>query len=179
MAQTPTAIFNPLSGQRMIFRKTGKETKGSLLEIESFNPPSVDKEPVHIHPLQESSAEVLSGKLHFNVNGKTFAVGPGEKIVIPPGAPHSFWNEGPEEAHSIQHFSPALTIETFFRTYFALARDGKINKKGTANPFLMARVLLYHQNDIRLTKPPWAVQKLAYSAISPIGSLLGYKNKYE
>ena len=36
-------ITNPRSGQRMIFRKTGKDTNGTVTEIESFNPPSKEK----------------------------------------------------------------------------------------------------------------------------------------
>ncbi|TWT25939.1 cupin domain-containing protein [Planomicrobium sp. CPCC 101110] len=178
MVKTNLIITNPHSGQTMIFRKTAMDTNGALLEIESFNPPGAPKEPEHVHPKQESSAEVISGKVHFSINGTIQIVGPGEKVVIPPGVPHFFWNEGPEEAHSIQRFSPALTIETFFRTYFALARDGKLNKKGTANLFLMTRLLLYHQSDIRLTKPPWAVQKLLFTPLKPIAILLGYKKEY-
>lgn len=46
-------ITNSRSGQRMIFRLTGKETNGTLLEIESFNPPSNEREPEHIHPKQK------------------------------------------------------------------------------------------------------------------------------
>lgn len=179
MTQSPETIFNPRTGQRMIFMQTGKDTNGFLLEIESFNPHSELKEPEHVHPFQESSAEVIVGKLHFSINGEVSIVGPGEKIVIPSGVPHFFWNDGPMEARSVQRFTPALTIETFFKTYFALSRDGKIDEKGLSNIFLMARVLLHHQNDIRLTKPPWAVQKLAYNLFAPIGSLLGYKKEYD
>jgi len=71
MAQAGDQITNARTGQKMIFLKTGKETAGKLLEIESFNPKSDLREPIHIHPIQESSAKVVSGKLHFLVNGKT------------------------------------------------------------------------------------------------------------
>ncbi|MBZ5201886.1 cupin domain-containing protein [Planomicrobium chinense] len=87
-------IINQQSGQRMIFRQTAKDTDGQLLEIESFNPPSTEKEPEHVHPKQESSAEVLSGTVHFSINGRIQIVKAGEKVVIPPGVPHYFWNEG-------------------------------------------------------------------------------------
>jgi len=69
------------------------------------------REPIHVHPKQESSAIVLSGKLHFLVDGKEQIIRPGEKITIPAGSPHCFWNEDDVEAHSIQHFSPALRIQ--------------------------------------------------------------------
>jgi mannose-6-phosphate isomerase-like protein (cupin superfamily) len=172
-------IFNARTGQVMTFRKTGKETEGKLLEIESINPKSDVREPVHIHPKQESSCEVLSGRLHFWVDGKERIVGPGERIDIPVGVPHCFWNEGPVEAHSVQRFSPALSIAEFFDTFFALSRDGKLNKKGIPN-FLHASIIaLAHKDDIRLTQPPWPIQYLTYLLLAPIGKLLGYKADYK
>ncbi|TWT09321.1 cupin domain-containing protein [Planomicrobium sp. CPCC 101079] len=178
MVYSHLIITNPRSGQTMIFRKTAKDTNGTLLEIESFNPPSASSEPEHVHPKQESSAEVISGKLHFDINGNVQIIGPGEKVVIPPGVPHHFWNEGPEEARSIQRFSPALNTESFFKTYFALARDGKLNEKGVPNLLLTARITMHYQNEIRLTSPPWAVQKLLFSVLSPAAALMGYKKQY-
>src|SRR5687768_17144029 len=130
MAKQGDKIVNPRTGQTMIFLQTGKETNGKLLETESFNPKSDMREPSHIHPKQESSAKVISGKLHFLVNGKEQIIGPGEKITIPAGAPHCFWNEDDLEAHSVQQFSPALHIDEFFESFFALAKDGKLNDKG-------------------------------------------------
>ncbi len=179
MVQSGEAITNVRTGQRMVFRKTGRETNGTLLEIECFNPPSGVKEPEHIHPVQESICEVISGKLHFQVNGKMRIVLPGEVIIIPAGIPHYFWNGGDTEAHHIQRFKPSLKIDTFFRTYFALAREDKLNKKGLPNLFLISLVSLNHQNEIRLVKPPWALQKIIFSLLAPIGKLLGYKAAYE
>ncbi|MEC0264993.1 cupin domain-containing protein [Paenibacillus anseongense] len=172
-------ITNPRSGQRMIFHTTGKETNGALLEIESFNPPSKEREPEHIHPRQTSSLEVITGKIHFHINGETRVLGPGERLEIPAGLPHYFWNEDAEEAHTIQKFTPALEIEGFFRTYFALARDGKLSAKGTPNLVRMSLPMLNYQNEIQVVNPPWPVQKTVFKILSPLARLLGYKEKYE
>src|SRR4030095_9853719 len=172
-------IFNARTGQIMIFRKTGKETSGTLLEIETYNPKSDVLEPVHIHPKQESSCEVISGKLHFWVDGKERIIGPGESIVIPAGIPHRFWNEDPTEAHSIHRFSPALDIAGFFGTFFALSRDGKLNKKGIPNFLHVCIIALAHKDEIRLTKPSWPIQYLTYRLLEPIGKLLGYRKDYK
>lgn len=178
MAKRGDSITNARTGQRMIFLTTGKETNGNLLEIDSFNPRTDMREPIHIHPRQESSAEVISGKLHFLVSGKEQILVPGAKIVIPAGVPHCFWNEDDEEAHSIQRFSPALTIDEFFETFFALGRDGKLNNKGMP-PFLQLPLMgLKHKNDIRVTNPPWAVQLVTYLILAPISFLMGYRSAY-
>src|SRR5918993_794135 len=135
MARQGDKIVNARTGQIMIFLQTRKETNGELLEIESFNPKSDMREPIHIHPKQVSFSKVISGKLHFLVNGKEQIIGPGEKITIPAGVPHCFWNEDDTVAHTIQHFSPALSIDEFFESFFDLAKDGKLSDTGMP-PFL-------------------------------------------
>jgi hypothetical protein len=60
------------------------------------------------------------------VDGSQRRVGPGESIAIAANTPHRFWNEGDEDAHSIQFFKPALDIASFFETFFALAQQDKL-----------------------------------------------------
>ncbi|HRO86391.1 MAG TPA: cupin domain-containing protein [Niabella sp.] len=178
MAKQGDKIINERTGQTMVFLQTGKETNGRLLEIETFNPKTDMREPVHVHPKQESSAKIISGKLHFLVNGKEQIVGVGEQITIPAGTPHCFWNENDLVAHSVQQFMPALHIDEFFESFFALANDGKLNDKGVP-PFLQLPLMgLKHKDEIRVTSPPWAVQQLTYWLLAPISFLLGYRAKY-
>lgn len=178
MAKQGDTIINSRTGQKMTFLKTGKETNGQLLEIESFNPKSEMREPMHVHPKQESTAKVISGRLHFLVNGKEHIVGPGEKIVIPAGAPHCFWNEDDIEAHSVQQFSLALHIDEFFESFFALSKDDKLNYKGMP-PFLQLPLMgLKHKDEIRVINPPWAIQLLTYWILAPISYLLGFRANY-
>lgn len=178
MAKQGDQITNVRTGQRMIFRLTGKETNGKLLEIESFNPKSDIREAIHVHPKQESSAEVISGKLHFLVGGKKHVIGPGESIVIPAGVPHCFWNEDDTEAHSVQRFLPALHIDEFFESYFALANDGKINSKGIPDILQLPLMGLKHKDEIRVITPPWPIQLLTYLILSPVSYLMGYRASY-
>jgi mannose-6-phosphate isomerase-like protein (cupin superfamily) len=161
----------------MIF-KSGGAADANLLEIECFSPSSAVKEPEHIHPFQENSFEVLSGKMNFRINGKLQIVGPGESIIISKGVPHFFWNDSGIETHYIQYFKPALQIENFFRTFFTLARENKLNNNGLPNIFLISIISLQYQNEIRLVKPPWFLQKIIFSILSPVGKLIGYKSSH-
>ncbi len=91
---------------------------------------------------------------------------------------HCFWNEDDEEAHSIQRFLPARTIDEFFESFFALANDGKLNDKGMP-PFLQLPLMgLKHKNDIQVTSPPWTLQLVTYLILAPISFLLGYRSNY-
>jgi hypothetical protein len=75
----------------------------------------------------------------------------------------------------MQSFKPALHIDDFFRTFFALARNNKLNKNGLPNIFLISMISLRHKNEIRLVNPPWILQKLIFCMLAPIGKILGYK----
>ena len=63
-------ITNPRTGQVMIFLKTSAETNGELLKIECFSPPTLEREPEHIHPFQQNSFEMISGSCIFRLVGR-------------------------------------------------------------------------------------------------------------
>jgi quercetin dioxygenase-like cupin family protein len=175
MAQSGQEIANPRTGQRMLFLKTAGETGGALLSMQTTNPPTGEFEPVHVHPLQESSAKVLSGRLHFVMRGKSRIVGPGEAVTIPAGAPHHFCNDGGEDAVAIQEFRPALRTAEFFETYFELARRGELDDEG--RPSLMRFAVLgpAFADEIRLASPPWPLQRLAFALLGPLARARGHR----
>ena len=172
-------ITNPRTGQVMIFLKKSAETNGELLQIECFSPPTLEREPEHIHPFQQNSFEIISGRCIFRLDGKEQVVGPGQSIIIPANVPHYFWNAGDTVAHYIQEFRPALKIDCFFETFFALAKDAKLNKKGIPNFFHVSIIGLAHKDEIRLTNPPWALQHIIYKILAPFGKLMGYSADYK
>ncbi len=144
------------------------ELRGELLRIDSVNPPTEEREPVHIHPRQESGADALSGSLVFEVAGEQRRLGGGETISVPANTPHRFWNEGNAEAHSIQFFRPALDIASFFETMFALAREDKLDAKGMPRPLQLAVMVPEFGNEIRPVSPPWPLLRALTAALGPI-----------
>lgn len=172
-------IENARTGQRMIFLKTWVETNGTQLQIECFSPVTDARELEHIHPYQENRFHVLSGELSFSIDGKEKVIYPGETLSIPKNTPHFFWNSGTDEAHYIQEFFPALKIDSLFETFFALARDKKLNKNGSPNIFLASLIMLKHERELRLSRPAWILQKIVFTLFVPIGMLLGYKSQYK
>jgi quercetin dioxygenase-like cupin family protein len=175
MARSGQNISNPRTGQRMRFLRTAADTGGELLSIESVNPPTGKFEPEHVHPHQESGARVVSGVLHFLVEGEGRVVGPGEAITIPAGVPHSFCNDGAEDAIAVQEFRPALRTAEFFETYFGLAERGELDEEG--KPSLLRFVALgpAFADEIRLTRPPWGLQRAAFALLGPVARALGYR----
>jgi len=170
MAYEGQEIFNPRTGQRMKFI----ELRDELLRTESVNPPSAEREPGHVHPKQESGAEVTSGSLVFEVDGEERRLGPGESISIPPNTPHRFWNEDSADARSVQFFEPALNIASFFETLFALAQQDELDGKGMPRlPQLMVMVPAF-EDEIRPLSPPWPVLRALTTVLGPIARARGY-----
>src|SRR5215218_7758983 len=179
MAKAGDEIFNPRTGQRVIFLQTGAETNGELLRSESYYPFAGAVEPEHVHPLQESGAEVISGSLCFRVDGEERQLRAGESITIPANTPHFFWNDAQEEeAHFIGWFRPALEIDRFFESFFGLAQDGKLNEKGLPSMLQLAVMVPRFGDEIRLTSPPWAAQRAIFGMLAPVGRALGYREEY-
>jgi quercetin dioxygenase-like cupin family protein len=173
MAESGSEIVNPRTGQRMRFLPGD----GASLEIETVNPPG-SPEPEHVHPYQESSAAVRAGALHFSVRGRVRVVRAGERIAIPPNTPHSFWNAGEEDARALQEFRPALRTEAFFRTYFGLARDGKLDERGMPALLQLAVLVPAYADVIRPTHPPWPVLRALTLVLAPIARVRGYRATY-
>ena len=130
MIKQGETIINTRTGQVMVFLKTAAETNGELLEIDCISPPSVTREPEHIHPFQQNNFRILSGECTFRIDGKEQTAKARDRVSIAPNVKHYFWNPGTIDAHYVQEFRPALNIAEFFNTFFPLSRDGKLKRSG-------------------------------------------------
>ncbi len=164
-------IRNPRTGQRLRF----VESRPGLLRIESVNPPGSEREPVHIHPRQTSGAEVIRGALVFEVEGREHRLTPGESITVPPGVRHRFWNDGEEDALSLQFFEPALDTAAFFETLFALTAAGEIDAKGMPKPLALALLVPEFGEEIRPVSPPWPVLRALAAVLAPVARARGHR----
>ncbi|MBO0706281.1 MAG: hypothetical protein J2P39_13235, partial [Candidatus Dormibacteraeota bacterium] len=52
-------IENPVSGERIVIRRSGAETGGALLAFDLFLPPGAHVPAGHVHPEQEERFTVL------------------------------------------------------------------------------------------------------------------------
>ena len=180
MVKSGDVLEHPVTGEKIIFRKTASDTNGELLQGDLYLQPGAFVAAEHIHPLQEERFEIIAGTLRGRVAGKEFVSGPGETVVVPKGAPHVWWNAGDQELHCLVDLRPALRIESFFESFFGLAQDGKVSPKtGLPNLFQMALLMRTFPDELILARPPRAVQTLVFGALAPIGRLLGYTGAYE
>jgi quercetin dioxygenase-like cupin family protein len=174
MAKSGEVLENPMTGQRIIFRRTSGDTNGELLEVESvYTKPSPSRPPAHYHPAQEEIFRVLAGELHAAIEGRERILKGGETLVVSEGTRHEMWAEEAGVRVNWQT-RPALRTEDFFETLFGLASEGKTNEKGVPNPLQAAVIARKYADVFRLASPPWPVQRVLFAVLVPVGRLLGY-----
>ena len=178
MISAGDTIHNPITGERLVFRKTSRETGGQAVVIETFVQPNGFVAAAHVHPSQEERFEILRGSVGFKVGRKKLVAGPGQRLTVPAGTPHKFWNAGDDEAHFVCEVRPALQFESLVETMFSLAADGKTNRKGMPNPLRLAVIANAHFDTVQLPFPPALVQKLGLAVGAPLGRVLGYGATY-
>jgi mannose-6-phosphate isomerase-like protein (cupin superfamily) len=178
MIHAGDTIYNPITGERIVFRQTSRETGGQAVVIDTFVQPNGFVAAAHVHPSQEERFEILRGSVGFRIGRKKLVAGPGQRLTVPAGTPHKFWNAGEEEAHFVCEVRPALQFEALLETMFALAADGKTNRKGMPNPLRLAVIANAHFETVRLPFPPAIVQRIGLALGAPLGRVLGYDAVY-
>lgn len=179
MIHAGDVIENPVTGERIVFHQTSRETNGEAVVFETFVQPNGFVAAAHVHPKQEERFEIVSGTLRLNVDGEEIVAGPGERITIRAGRPHRFSNAGDDEVRFRCEVRPALQFEQLLETMFALAADGKTNKKGMPNLLRLAVIARAHFDVVRLPFPPAPVQRLGLVLGAPVGRLVGYGPTYD
>jgi hypothetical protein len=101
-------------------------------------------------------------------------------VTVPAGINHDWWNAGEDEAHVLAEVRGAgvARFETLLETLWGLGRDGKTNAKGVPNVLQLAVTMREYRDVLRLAKPPFAVQTVAFGVLAPIGRAFGYRPEY-
>ncbi len=178
MIHAGDTIENPVTGERITFRKTARETNGELVQIEVAVQPNGFVAAAHVHPYQSERFEILAGTIEFRLGKERVVAREGDVVAVEPGTPHSFRNLSSYEARFVTEVRPALQFEQLIETMFSLAADGRTNKKGMPNPLRLAVIAKAHFDDVRLPFPPAWMQRAGLVLGSPVGRLVGYRETY-
>ena len=179
MIRAGDSIENPVTGERLVFHRTSRETNGEEVVFDAFVQPGGFVAARHVHPQQEERFQVLRGTVGFRVGRKQVLSRPGDVLTIPAGTAHTFWNAGDEVAQFTCEVRPALQFEQLIETMFSLAAAGKTNRKGMPNPLRLAVIARAHFDTVRLPFPPAWMQRLGLALGAPLGRLVGYGPTYE
>jgi quercetin dioxygenase-like cupin family protein len=175
MIHSGDRLENPVTGEVLVFHRTAAETGGESVLVETIVRPDGFVAATHVHPHQTERFEVLEGLVGLRVGDKELLAGPRDVAIVPPGTAHRFWNAGEHEARFLCEVRPALAFESLIETMFALAAEGKTNRKGLPNPLRLAVIAKAHFDTVRLPFPPAALQRFGLALAAPIGRALGYR----
>jgi len=178
MIRTGDTIENPVTGERITFLATSTDTDGDAVVIETVVQPHGFVAAAHVHPSQSERFAVAAGQLGLRVGRKKMTLGPGEVAMVEAGTAHRFWNAGEEQVRFVCEVRPALQFESLLETMFALAADGKTNRKGMPNLLRLAVIARAYFDVVRLPFPPAVVQRAGLALGAPVGRLLGYRPTY-
>jgi mannose-6-phosphate isomerase-like protein (cupin superfamily) len=178
MIRTGDTIENPITGERVTFLATSADTDGEAVVIETVVQPHGFVAAAHVHPAQSERFAVETGTLGLKVGRKKVTLAAGEVVTVEAGNAHRFWNAGDEPVRFVCEVRPALRFEQLLETMFALAADGKTNRKGMPNLLRLAVIARAHFDVVRLPFPPPIVQRAGLALGAPVGTLLGYRPAY-
>jgi mannose-6-phosphate isomerase-like protein (cupin superfamily) len=176
--RTGDTIENTATGERLTFLATSADTDGEAVVVETVVQPDGAVAAAHVHPAQSERFAVAEGTLRMKVGREQLTLGPGEVAIVEPGTAHRFWNAGDQPVRFVCEIRPALQFESLVETMFALAADGKTNRKGMPNPFRLAVIAEGHFDTVRLPFPPAWAQAAGLALGAPLGRALGYEATY-
>jgi quercetin dioxygenase-like cupin family protein len=176
---TGDILENPVTGERLRFLKTSRDTGGAAVVVEVTLQPGGTVAATHVHPFQVEQFRILEGTVGFKRGREHLEARAGDALVVERGIAHKFWNAGDTEARFTTVVRPALHFERLIETMFALAADGKTNRKGMPNPLRLAVIAKEHFDVVRLPIVPVSVQRLGLALGAPVGRVFGYGPTYE
>ncbi len=178
MAITGQVLDNPISGERITFRKTAADTDGEVLAVDLELSPDGHVPGTHVHPLQEERFEVVAGTMKFRRGLRTVTAHPGDSVVVPAGKAHRFENAGNTPARVRVEVRPALRMEELFEAAVALACEGRTTTGGMPHPLDLALFMREFDDEVRAPFVPAAVVRAVMAPLAWLARRRGLDSRY-
>ena len=104
---------------------SGDQTDGALAVFEDIVEPGIGPGR-HIHHGQDETFFFLEGQFDVEIDGTLFHMEPGDVGFVPRDTVHAFKNVGSTPGRLRYVFSPALTIEKMFLSFYEAQQAGTL-----------------------------------------------------
>jgi quercetin dioxygenase-like cupin family protein len=175
MGSSGATIENPVSGESITWRTSTAESGGALLAWEHALRPGARVPFDHVHPRQEERFEVLAGPVRFRVGDDLRDLEAGDRLTVPAGVPHGFRNPADHEVRVSIELRPPRSTEQFFERSFALARAGRVTRRGVPGVFANALLLAEDPDLAVLPGTPLVAQRIAIPVLARVARILGVR----
>ena len=88
------------------------QTEGRLVVLSASMPPGLHVEG-HVHDDEDQITVVVQGTIHARVGDRDLVVEPGGVVFMPRGVRHELWNEGGDDALTLELYTPGGFEEVF------------------------------------------------------------------
>ena len=173
-------VWNPLTGEKAMLVETAEQTDGARIvgdfavEAGGFVPGGE-----HVHDRCAEHFEVRSGRIAFLLAGEQRILQAGEQLTVPPGTRHRWWNPGDDEVLARVRVEPALRFQEAILVFWGLCADGHTNRKGVPSPLFGALLATRYRTELRYTRPPDLVQRLAFPPLAALARRRGLDHRFD
>ena len=179
MIRAGDILVNEVTGETIEFVETSAETRGEYTLIEVEVAPGGGVPMAHVHPYQSETFEVIAGELSMKAGRDTVVAQAGDVVTVAPGQVHKFWNATAYPARFRCTVAPSRDFERFIETMFALAADGKLNRRGMPSPLRLAAIANGAFDDSRAPYIPAWLQKAGLASGALVAKAFGYGPTYD
>jgi mannose-6-phosphate isomerase-like protein (cupin superfamily) len=110
-------------GSVMAFKAVAAQTGGDFSLMERTLPPGGRRPPAHRHVNCSEAFFVLDGQISFELEDQSLSGGPGDFLLVPRGAAHTFGNAGAGPARLLVLHAPAM--DAYFEELHRLWASGQ------------------------------------------------------
>lgn len=141
-----------VAGDEVIVKISTRDTGGAFTVFENRTLP-LHGPPLHCHPNQDESWQIIEGQYRFEVDGQEIYAGPGATVFAPRGTVHTFQNIGTTPGRTVTTVVPG-GLDLFFEELETLVPRGAVPDPAKIAP-------LYEKHGLELHGPPLAVRDAA------------------
>ena len=123
----------------------------------------------HVHDRCTEDFEVRSGRIAFLLGGEQRVLDAGERLRVPAGTWHRWWNPGEDEVLArvrVEPALPALRFQEAILSFWGLCADGHTNGQGRPSALYGALLATRYRAEIRHREPPALMQKLLFPPLA-------------
>jgi len=161
-------LDNPRLRTRLLWRETASSTHGERVVAELWMGSDAAERPDHLHPKMTERLSVLEGRARARLGDRTYELGPGESIDVPPGMPHGFGRANQDELHVLLEGWPALHWDDFSTKMWKI----DLGPRGRPDMLRTSLAMRRYPDHMYMAAAPIPVQKVLFSLLAGVARLL-------
>ncbi len=126
--------------------------------------------PLHVHHAEDEEGRVVSGTLSAEVAGRYLTAKADERVSLPRGIPHRWWNDHDEPLVFEGYTRPAVDLDRYLHAVFDVLNAGPADRPPL---FYLAHVALRHRQTQTVLLMPPVVQAVLFRVLVAVGTVLG------